>query len=63
MEVGFFPMSHFRGNLVSLIAVKFTSRPVKTICHTSVLPGVLGLSLGLVEVEGCMGIVNEDACR
>ena len=40
---------YFRDNSVSLITVKFASRPVKTIRHTSVLSSVLGLSLGLVE--------------
>ena len=42
-------MSYFRDNFVSLVAVKFASRPVKTIRHTSVLPSVLKLLLGLAE--------------
>ena len=41
-------MSYFSNNSVSLIAVKFALRQAKAIFHTSVLPGVLGLSL-LVE--------------
>ena len=46
MEGGFFPISYFRDNSVSLIAVKFAWKPVKTIHHTSVLMAEMGAAVG-----------------